>query len=214
MQFIFKNTKYEREPDTLIFVRQDKIIQLNFMTESINDLAVFDVPLLSQPEFFLMTEDQSIAIIATPQDGIYFNMTTGSWVDLDECYNIGGIKEIVHDVDSRQIYFLANRHQGKMGVFLIKFHEQNPKVFSFFLKYKTNLDVSDADIAIYKNKKTNLKELIVSFKTSIENTYNVYIVDISGDEPWPLFRHESFQLWETQITAFFIEKTMDYITIN
>ena len=101
-----------------------------------------------------------------------------------------------------------------MGVYLIKFHEQNPKVFNFFLKYKTNLDVSDADIAIYKNKTTNFKELIVSFKTSIENTYNVYIVDISGDEPWPLFRHESFQLWETQITAFFIGKTMDYITIN
>jgi hypothetical protein len=101
-----------------------------------------------------------------------------------------------------------------MGVFLIKFHEQNPKSFNFFLKYKTSLDVADADIAIFKNKTTNLKELIVSFKTVVENTYNVYIVDISGDEPWPLFRHESFQLWESQITAFFISKTMDYITIN
>ena len=26
MQFMFKNTKYEREPDTLVFARQDKII--------------------------------------------------------------------------------------------------------------------------------------------------------------------------------------------
>jgi hypothetical protein len=33
MQFTFKITKYEREPDTLIFVRQHKIIQLNFITE-------------------------------------------------------------------------------------------------------------------------------------------------------------------------------------
>ena len=58
------------------------------------------------------------------------------------------------------------------------------------------------------------KELIVSYKTTITNTYNVYIVDISVDEPWPLFRHESFQLWESQITAFFIEKNNDYVTIN
>lgn len=57
MQFLFKNTKYDRDPDTLIFARQDKIIQLNFMSESIHDLAVFDMPLTSQPEFFLMTDD-------------------------------------------------------------------------------------------------------------------------------------------------------------
>jgi hypothetical protein len=141
-------------------------------------------------------------------------MENGMWVDLDETYDIGAIKEIIHDADARQIYFLANRHQGKMGVFLIKFHELNPRIFNFFLKYKTNLDVADADIAVMKNKKTGFKELIISFKTVIENTYNVYIVDISSDDPWPLFRHESFQLWETQIAAFFINKTNDYVTIN
>jgi hypothetical protein len=65
-----------------------------------------------------------------------------------------------------------------------------------------------------RNRKTGFKELIISFKTVIENTYNVYIVDISGKSPWPLFRHESFQLWESQITAFFLEKTLDYVTIN
>ena len=101
-----------------------------------------------------------------------------------------------------------------MGVFLIKFNELNPKKFNFFLKYKTNLDVSDCDIAVMRDKKTGYKELIVSFKTVIENTYNVYIIDISKEDPWPLFRHESFQLWETQITAFFITKTNDYVTIN
>jgi hypothetical protein len=26
MQFLFKNTKYEREPDTLIFARKEKLI--------------------------------------------------------------------------------------------------------------------------------------------------------------------------------------------
>jgi hypothetical protein len=77
-------------------------------------------------------------------------------------------------------------------VFLIKFHELNPKKFNFFVKYKTKLDISDADIAIVRNEKECYKELIVSYKTINENTYNVFIVDISGVEPIPLYRHESF----------------------
>ena len=52
MKFFFKNTKYNREPDTLIFARQHKIIEFDFWTEEVFDLAVFDIPLTIQPEFF------------------------------------------------------------------------------------------------------------------------------------------------------------------
>ena len=97
MQFYFKNTKYGRDPDTLIFARQHEITQLNFITNEIHDLALFDTPLTMQPSFFLLTENQKIAIIASYQDGIYFNMTSGAWVDLDEYYNIGCICEIIQD---------------------------------------------------------------------------------------------------------------------
>tara|TARA_B110000285_G_scaffold48357_1_gene54703 strand:+ start:187 stop:327 length:141 start_codon:yes stop_codon:yes gene_type:complete len=44
--------------------------------------------------------DQSIAIIASSEDGIYFNMENGAWVDMDELYDIGCIKEIIHDDES------------------------------------------------------------------------------------------------------------------
>jgi hypothetical protein len=70
---------------------------------------------------------------------------------MDELYDIGCIKSIIHDNESNQIYFLANKHQGKMGVFLIRFHEQEPKNFNFFLKLKTKLDIADADIAVMRN---------------------------------------------------------------
>ena len=73
----------------------------------------------------------------------------------------------------------------------------NPKKYNFFVKYKTKLDISDADIAIVRNEKERFKELIVSYKTINENTFNIFIVDISGVEPIPLYRHESFQLWES-----------------
>ena len=74
MQFTFKNTKYEREPDTLVFAKKDKIIELNIWTERVQVMAEFDTPLTMQPTFFLLTQDQSIAIIASSEDGIYFNM--------------------------------------------------------------------------------------------------------------------------------------------
>jgi hypothetical protein len=48
-----------------------------------------------------MTEDQGIAIIASSDDGIYFNMNSGAWIDLDDTYNIGLIKEIIQDTESK-----------------------------------------------------------------------------------------------------------------
>jgi len=48
-----------------------------------------------------------------------------------------------------------------------------------------------------RNQKSCYKELIVAYKTISHNTYNVYIYDIHGDQPVALFRHESFQLWES-----------------
>lgn len=189
-----------------MFARQDRIIRLNFYTEEVSDLARFDMPLTRQPEFFLMSDDQSIAIIASSMDSIYFNLNTRAWVDLDETYDISHIKEIVHDSESRSFYLLANKYQGKNGVFLIKFHELNPRKFNFFLKYKTKLDIADADIAVVRNYKDSFKELIVSYKTINENTFNVYVVDISGKDPSPIYRHESFQLWESQVTAFYLAK--------
>lgn len=111
-------------------------------------------------------------------------------------------------------YLLANKYMEKLGVFLIKFEEEEPLNHKFFLKYKNKLDIADADIAVMRNPQKQLKELIVSYKSININTYNVYVVDISGDTPWPLFRHESFQLWESQISAFYLEKSKDYVMIN
>jgi len=46
------------------------------------------------------------------------------------------------------------------------------------------------------------------------NTYTVMVTDISTEKQWPLFRHEAFQLWESKITGFFLNKNKDYVTIN
>lgn len=157
-----------------------------------------------------------MSIIASKEDGIYYNHRNRKQVDLDREFEISAIKEIIYDHEDKVFYLLANMHYGKLGLFLIKFSERNPQNnnHKFFLKYNNKLDISDADIAVLRNPVNNFKELIISYKTIFINTYTVRVIDISTEDPWPIYSHESFQLWESQVTGFFLEKTMDFVTIN
>ena len=86
----------------------------------------FPQPLLRQPEFFTVNKDQSICIIASTEDGIYFNQHTGELVDLDKKFQISNIKEIICDSEDHYFYILSNMYQGKLGVFMIRFDEEKP----------------------------------------------------------------------------------------
>ena len=65
MQFIFRLTKNGREPKSLIFAKQDSLIEVNFETDEIRELLMYKVALTKQPEFFLMNNDQTVSIIAS-----------------------------------------------------------------------------------------------------------------------------------------------------
>ena len=64
--------------------------------------------------------------------------------------------------------------------------------YSFFLKFKNKLDISNADLTILRNTEKNYKELVISYKTIFINTYNVKVMDISKETPVLLYTHESF----------------------
>jgi len=56
--------------------------------------------------------------------------------------------------------------------------------FKFLTKYKNKLDIGDCKLFVMrsqigKDKKTQLKELVISYKTIYINTYNIVIMDIS-----------------------------------
>jgi len=179
MQFQFKLTKKDKEPTTLIFARQDRIMEFNFETEEIKEICIFEVPLTRQPEFFLMNDNQQVSIIASIDDGIYYNHKTGLYVDLDEEFRISNIKEIIHDHEDRVFYLLANKFEEKLGLFMIRFSEVDPREHQFFMKWKNKLDIADADVAVMRNQQKKYKELVVSYKTIFINTYNVQVIDIS-----------------------------------
>lgn len=48
--------------------------------------------------------------MASRDNGIYQNLVTGLFMDLDEKYDICDIKEIIHDYEERVFYLLANKH--------------------------------------------------------------------------------------------------------
>lgn len=148
--------------------------------------------MIRSPEFFTMNEAQTISIVASVEEGFFINHATGENIDLDEKFKIQMIKEIIYDHEDEAVYLLANKFQDRLGVFIVRFNELDPNDCNFFLKFKNKLDITDADIAVYRCRETRLKELIVSYKTINSNVYTVQVVDISRPTPWPIYKHESF----------------------
>ena len=128
-----------------------------------------------------MNSDQKVSIIASQDDGLYYNHITKEFCDLDILYEIRSISEIIHDPDDNYFYLLVNKYKEKLGLFLIRLDEHNPYEFIFFLKYQNKLDIGDADICIIKNKDKGYKELLVSYKTIYMNTYTVHVIDIATE---------------------------------
>lgn len=112
---------------------------------------------------------------------------------------------------------MANRYQDKLGFFCIVFHEENPDDFHFLIKLKNKLDIGDANIFVLRNAERMYKELVLSYKTIYLNTYNITILDISQQETKnenAVFRHESFQLWESPCTGFLVEGNKEFVHLN
>lgn len=151
MDFHFKQSQSFFR-DSLIFARKERIFIFDFVTMRIMTLYKFLVPLKTQPQYFKMNDSQTTFVICSPQDGIFFNIATEEEVDLDELYNIGCIKQIAYDAEDHQFYILANKFEGKLGLFLIVFNEHNPKQYQMLVKIKNLLDIDDAHLSIQRNK--------------------------------------------------------------
>ena len=120
-----------------------------------------------------MSSNQAIAIVSSPDDGIYYKFNAKEFIDLDIKFKIGSINTIVYDNEEQHFYMLANKFNEKLGFYLIQFEEENPSNHKFFMKYHNKLDIGNADIAIIRNKRRGFKELLISYKTIFMNTYTL-----------------------------------------
>lgn len=162
-----------------------------------------------------MNDSQTVAVVASQEDGIYYNLETERVEDLDEAFEISSVTQVVHDAEERCFYMLCNRFASKTGIYLIKFDEDDPQKFNFFLNWHNKLEISDSYLSINRENQSHFKELIVAFKTIYMNTYSVIVVDISTSNHWMLFKHESYQLWESKISAFCLKNNhTDFVVLD
>ena len=66
-------------------------------------------------------------IVASKDDGIYYNTVTKQLCDLDETFQIRSICEVIYDEEEGHVYMLCNKHKEILGIFLIQFEAQDPE---------------------------------------------------------------------------------------
>jgi len=145
------------------------------------------------------------------EDLFYVSLETRTEFDVDEHYELGALKEMIYDPTDKFFYLVTNKHQGKLGFFVLRI-ERNPAEGKFLIQWKNRLDIGDVNLSILNQN--GLKEIIISYKIIYLNTFNVVSIDISGAQELMLFRHESSQLWESKSMGFLLNQTMDYIHIS
>ena len=157
-------------------------------------------------------------MISSNKDCIYTNMLTNKDIDIDEKFDIQAIKEVKYDHEENSFYILANKLGGKLGFFVIKMQASAPENYKFLVRWKNKLDIDDTKIVVLRDRKKGYKELCISFKTIFINTFNVMILDMKQDPKYSknsiIFRHESFQLWESKCDSALLSKNNDFIIIN
>jgi hypothetical protein len=151
-------------------------------------------------------------------DGFWINLKKNHDVDIDELFNILGITQIIYDHEDQFFYLLANKKDGHVGFFLIKFEARNPAVYHFITMWKNMLDIGDSSIHISRGVDSHgdFKELVIGYKTININTYNIVVQDLSGNSQQraTLQKHECGQLWESKVSGLFLAKTKDYLSFS
>lgn len=87
---------------------------------------------------------------------------------------------------------------------------------NFLIKYNNKLEIGDASISVLRDKQNGFKELVLSYKTIFINTYTVHVMDIanqSSGQP-TLYKHESFQLWESESRGLLLHNRGDFLKLS
>ena len=63
-----------KEPDRLVFCKACTIFSFDFITKKIKEIYKLQTPMTRQPLEFEPNEDQTIFMLASPEDGIHINL--------------------------------------------------------------------------------------------------------------------------------------------
>ena len=154
-------------------------------------------------------------MICSPNNSVYINLSIGCEFDIDEWVEISEIKVVGYDTEGDDFFILCNKHMGKFGFFLVKFDSQEFENLKFMMKYENKLEIDDCYLYILNDAKAGLRELVLSYKTIFMNIHTILSMDLNTEKDCTIiFMHESFQLWESQMSTFMLTGTQDMITLN
>ena len=148
MQYYFKD--FEDEPEELLFCKKTELFSLNIKTKAMRTIHRFSPALTEQPVFYSQNNDQTVHVLASAQDGIWYDEKTDHEVDLDELYNVAAIQSVVFDQEERTFYMLCNKRMEQLGFFLIKFNEADPREHENLTMWKHRLDIDDVVLHILR----------------------------------------------------------------
>lgn len=67
-------------------------------------------------------------------------------------------------------YMISNKHNDKLGFYMIRICEFDPGDHKFLMKLVNGLQIGDANIFLLRNEEFKYKELLISYKTIYLNT--------------------------------------------
>jgi hypothetical protein len=76
-------------------------------------------------------------------------------IDIDQLYNVLAIQQVIYDSEDQSFYLLANKKDGYVGFFLIKYNAKNPAMHAPVTMWKSLLEIGDASISIYRGSDRN-----------------------------------------------------------
>ena len=135
-------------------------------------------------------------------------------VDLDDQEGIRWIRNVC--ISGDRCYLLANKHESRVGLYLLQLDMNDPEERAkFLLNWNNKLDIGDCELAVMRNDGDQDQEsdtIILSYKMIGYNTFNVVAIDLNNNcliKYW----HESYALWESPFLGFLLANN-DFLAIS
>lgn len=69
---------------------------------------------------------------------------------MDEIWNFGNLKNVIYDEEDKEFYLLANKKEGKIGLYLKKFSESDPKICVNLMLHSNGLNIDNVSLSILR----------------------------------------------------------------
>ena len=105
MTYHFMNNR----SDVLLMAREDCIFKIDFEKIRVKKIYQFKIPLDMQPRIFITNSDQSIYLISSAKNCIYYNSNTGDEVHMNTMLDIELFQNACYDHEEKMFYLCCNR---------------------------------------------------------------------------------------------------------